>query len=426
MDRDAFIAAMISQLQQEESLDRKAQSTEATVAKVCTRLCTYDFPEVTECDMDALMSAIHGIRDGRGMLKDNLRINEKFIENLDYISTHNRTPFVFRCLRSIFLELPIYFQGCNEAELRGYFQITCGSCAATTDWPELMRRYSDFCMTMSTSMLTLRAADDNGGSAGSEIGEDEILKLIRFLSTLRVALLRPGASAEERSLIPCSLVEYMMAIGHSIPVLPDEESEVVSTQSIAADLFFHVGFLIRDLMLLDSVYIPVCLPAVLDALGVRSEASVLNLSDAEQSMALLIIGSVIDSCSVDKLFRLGSRKRSGNELHVFLCTFLLSRIDSIVAICDHFIRPIAHLPAVSETEIANSSRQEHVYTILGTVGLILAHHDANGSDDQFFERAFVSSRLLDLLQGAAYAQIKQESRRASNRYALTVHCFCSH
>lgn len=406
MDRDAFVAAVIAQLQAEESLELKAERPESALARTCRRLHVFDFPEVAEREIIALTKSITEIEASSELLFQHFRINDKFLENLNYICTHNRTHHVVQFLRSLFLTLPLYFQSCDKSQLQRYFTLEEEDKLA--DWSSIFRSFAAFCMTMSTSMLAACTADDR--SARSSIGDSEIMKLIEFLSSLSVTLARPRKDHAGPPESKATLGGYMRAIGCASP-LPDDESSAcaieVNDQPVAVDLYFHVGYLIRDLLLLNPAAIPVCMPALYNALGIVADGSIQALSDAELSMALLVIGSVIDSFNIDDTWRHGGKRAKDGAPAALLGAFLLERVGVFAAICAHFtsVSPVLHAVEQAATD-ANSSRQKHVFSILTSVGVMLSELD-QGPKSELFDRAFVESTLLDLLQTAAFFQLHQ-------------------
>ena len=236
MDRDAFILALIGELEKQQQLSPELSKPDLSPAEIFEKL-QFDYPDIEDADIDRLSHAIKSITAGPA--PEWLYLSPKFVENMKYLITHKCSAGVVRLVRAVYLTLPLYLLRCDQRELSVAFKRD-----DTSAWPDLMQSFAEFSYSSRVLVLSLKNTEEI--QMQCPVDTRDFTPLIKLLSLLRIAV-----EAKPDDLLSCepsNLLEYLSQNTALTDAPEGGEVKGVITQAVSMELLFHWGYLLRDIM----------------------------------------------------------------------------------------------------------------------------------------------------------------------------------
>jgi hypothetical protein len=398
MDRDSFILALIGELEKQKQLSPELSTRELTPAEIFRKL-EFDYPDIEAENLDRLSDAIRDIATGPA--PDWFCLSSKFIENMEYLINHKCSVGVVRLVRAAYLTLPFHLLHRGPRELSLIFRRD-----ETSSWPDLLQCYAEF--SYSSRVLLLSLKDSEKDQMKSPVDVRDFMPLLNVLSLLRISA--EAKPIDSLSRVPGSLLEYLRLGVVAPDVSAESEVERAVTQAVSVELFFHWGYLLRDIMTQLPSSITLCLPELARVLCIASNAGEPTKStgqtDIDDSLFLLTLGHLVDglaasSTAASREMSSGSASRLSleDEVSRWLRGFVSSNLSYITAAAQ---RALAAGESGSSTQL---SRKRHIFSILTSVGGLFACNCGSGAE---MEPLLHSSELIPMIISAVDFQISQD------------------
>jgi hypothetical protein len=391
MDRDAFINAIIRELEVQKqngdesiaappwqgygSSERRVKLSPTEALRKVSDKFQFDFPLVDDNDLLQASEAITNIDDSP--IAGSLYISPKFIENLDYVANKGVSKAAAVFVKTAFCCLSNELLRCPKQDLCLYFfggtEGSAGSIDAT--WSELFGHFLGFLLTSRSVLACLQQQKDTAESSSGvpkvvsnliSINGADVLNLVEVLRMLRNALTAPSSTPAATNI---------RTLESFIRIHPSHLSASAATQRLVTidelheikesvlRSFFHISYLVRDLLVAQPGLVPECLPSLFDVLyrfdeGVSKsmDSEDESLKDSIHSLFILVFGHLIEGLLGHKTKL--HRSKFGNsepvdELHIvldWLSSFIEEKLPDFVSI----FRNILEECIASETNAASA------------------------------------------------------------------------
>lgn len=412
MDRDAFISAVIRELEKQkldgdESIsapawqtygnsERRIKMSPGDALRKVSNKFQFDFPLVDESDLIQASEAICQIEESP--IAEYLHLSPKFIENLDYVASKGNSRAAADFVKTTYCCMSNELLRCSKKDLCAYF-FGSGAGASTSKpidakWFDLFGHVTAFLATSRSVLVCLQQQKNDASTESSDdmhdvggkrkvspvrLASTELFALIEVLRMLRNALTTvpsqppPGAAnvktLENLMRLHPSHVGASEVLQHLVSV--DEVHEI---KEAVLKSFFNISYLIRDVLVVQPGLVPDCMPALFDVLcqfdeGLSksmAESDDESVKDSIHSVFILVFGHLIEGLLSHKAKMDRSNEsekfdhESIGELFVvldWLGCFVEGKLPDIVGICRSILEE-----CVAETAAAINEDQEQSAT----------------------------------------------------------------
>lgn len=350
MLRDDFIAQMIAELTRQKDNDENSFNHPRVCSpkEIFQSLC-YDFPITSPAELLILSDCINNfaVSSSHDQISDNFWLADKFLENLKYLSGSpdrsgeiDKEKAISKLCAAVFLRLPFRLLSMTRGELSSIFcclssslENESGHCnpnltpsgAPLLSWQEICLRYRHFVLQGTASLVANMEAttlvskyDGKAKTSDCEGCLVEISKAIKSIqwdsNTVKAV---EFSDSDSMTLEQCFLLNSMKVAKMDVDQVDDVmnidllnitatsdttesqngESESYFIRGVAKDVWVHLSFLNRDLLvhypeiLNHSSALPAVLGALLSSTGTGGPNSA--FPSAPECMFVLILAGVI-------------------------------------------------------------------------------------------------------------------------------------